>query len=138
MEKKAEQLRIQEGFGEDQRREESTSNKDNLKNKELFKRKMLTNNGIMVVGNDERGYFAGIGNSRISEVYETYQEVEELVEKKDWEIIGAYVAVMIEGYMKIKEEQGPIEGKYVIGTEEFKSDGVKANITEDGGRFKME
>lgn len=98
MEKKRDILHTQGGLEENQPKENSSE-------KELFKRKTLTNNGIMVVGNDDRGYFAAIGLSRISEVYKTHLEVEELVKDKDWEILGAYVATMIENYMKLREEE---------------------------------
>lgn len=100
-------------------------NKSISESKEAFKRKTLTTNGLMVIGNDERGYFAGIGNSRISEVYKTWEEVEQLVKDKDWEILGAYIAVIVESYMRIRDEQmnqTAIEGKYDIGTDSYNVD----------------
>lgn len=132
MEKQQDTSHTPEELGKNLNREDF-SMKDN---KELFKRKTLTTNGIMVIGNDERGYFAAIGNSRISEVYETYQEVEEKVADKDWEILGAYVAVMIEGYNRLEREKflgkpefEPIEGKYDISKEEFNNpDQLKMNL----------
>lgn len=75
---------------------------------ELLKRKTLTTNGIQVVGSETMGYFAAIGRFRISEIYKTPEEIEKLVEEKDWEIIGGLVGAITEGLAETMKKMAEI------------------------------
>lgn len=61
------------------------------------------NTKIWVRGNDKSGYAAGIGDYRITDIYEETSQVKELLNRRHWDVIINLIAAMIEAHQQHEE-----------------------------------
>lgn len=64
--------------------------------KKIIEREQIDESIIWLIGVEE-GWFAAIGDKRITEIYKNKEELEELINKKDWNLITAMLTIMAEG-----------------------------------------
>lgn len=68
------------------------------------------NTKIWIRGNDKSGYAAGIGDYRITDIYEETSQVKELLNRRHWDVIINLIAAMIEAHQQ--HEEAKIQAAY--------------------------
>lgn len=96
MESKIAELNTQTNANEKQPNKEISS-------KKLFTQEQVEDSPIWIVGKEEeKEYFAILGENRITEIYETAEEVRELIEKRSWNLIITIASIVAEKIDQIK------------------------------------
>lgn len=68
-------------------------------NRKIVDREQYKGTYIWIIGIDE-GWFAAIGEHRVTAIMNTKEEIIKLLENKEWETIGLVIAVMMSGIEK--------------------------------------
>jgi hypothetical protein len=71
---------------------------------ELIKRNRIANTPFVAIKTDEGGWFLTMGKYRVSEEYETEEEVIKLVKTKDWELLMNIMTVVTESLGELRNE----------------------------------
>lgn len=82
--------------------EENQNNKQS--GKKIIERTQIENSYIYVLETED-GAFGVIGDKRITEVMETKEDVITYIEEKNWDTLGAIIAVLTEAMIKENEER---------------------------------
>ncbi|AXH76241.1 MAG: hypothetical protein [Microviridae sp.] len=65
-------------------------------NYQLVSRKKIDGTPFEIIGNNEKGYFLAFGKYRLTDLFETIEEVQMHIASNHWEITAILIAVMIE------------------------------------------
>lgn len=99
----------------------TTASSTTTQSEELIEAHPYNDTKIVIRGHKDKGYFATIGNQRISDVKETVGEIEDLLDERDWNILMNIIAFILERVISestIKEEintiEEPLKGSYKV------------------------
>lgn len=82
---------------------EKTHNENSGDNKPLIERKQITNTPFWIIGNDKQGYCLVMGKWKITEDYETIQEVQDQLQSQQWQIIIRMIGIICEDMIKSED-----------------------------------
>lgn len=77
----------------------------NYSNEEMVKTEPMKNNPFTAVWTEKTGWFAALGNKRLTETFVTKEELEKYVGKKTWDLLFNVLSLIADTTYEIRESK---------------------------------
>lgn len=79
------------------------TNLNSSNNEEMVKTETMKNNPFTAVWTEKTGWFAALGNKRLTETFVTKEELEKYIGKKTWDLLFNVVSLIADTTCEIRE-----------------------------------